>query len=84
MLKALSELGLSVTDVSVVGYDDTDIAAHPLVGMTSINQSSTLMGEFVVRLLLERIASRTEPADEVIQPYLVARRTTACLRVDPK
>ncbi len=84
VLQALSELGLSVADVSVVGYDDTDIAAHPLVSMTSVNQSGTLMGELVVRLLLERIAGRTEPAHEVIQPYLVARRTTACLRVDPK
>jgi len=50
-----------------------------LVSMTSINQSGTRMGEIVVRLLLERIAGRTEPVHEVITPKLMARTTTARL-----
>lgn len=77
VLQAISELGLSAADVSVIGYDDTDIAAHPLVSMSSINQSGTRMGEIVVRLLLERIAGRTEAVHEVIAPRLMARNTTA-------
>jgi LacI family transcriptional regulator len=77
VLEAVAELGLTTSDVSVVGYDDTEIAAHPLVSMTSINQSGTRMGEIVVRLLLERIAGRTEPVHEVITPKLMARTTTA-------
>jgi LacI family transcriptional regulator len=77
VLQAIAELGLSAADVSVIGYDDTDIAAHPLVSMSSINQSGTRMGEIVVRLLLERIAGRTEPVHEVIAPKLMARNTTA-------
>ena len=79
VLEAVAELGLTTSDVSVVGYDDTEIAAHPLVSMTSINQSGTRMGEMVVRLLLERIAGRTEPVHEVITPKLMARTTTASL-----
>jgi LacI family transcriptional regulator len=79
LLTAVAELGLSASQVSVVGYDDTEIAAHPLVSLTSINQSGTRMGEIVVRLLLERIAGRTEPVHEVIAPKLMARRTTAPL-----
>ena len=77
VLEAVAELGLTASEVSVVGYDDTAIAAHPLVSLTSINQSGTRMGEIVVRLLLERIAGRTEPVHEVIAPTLMARRTTA-------
>lgn len=77
VLTAVAELGLTASQVSVVGYDDTEIAAHPLVSLTSINQSGTKMGEIVVRLLLERIAGRTEPVHEVIAPKLMARRTTA-------
>ncbi len=76
VLQAVAELGLTTADVSVIGYDDTDIAAHPLVSMTSVNQSGTRMGEMVVRLLLERIAGRTEPVHEVITPKVVARSTT--------
>jgi LacI family transcriptional regulator len=63
-----------------VGYDDTEIAAHPLVSLTSINQSGTRMGEITVRLLLERIAGRSEPVHEVIAPTLMARRSTAALQ----
>ncbi len=77
VLQAILELGLSTADVSVIGYDDTDIAAHPLVAMTSVNQSGTRMGEIFVRLMLERIAGRTEPVHEVIQPRLMVRKTTA-------
>jgi len=80
VLEAVAELGLTASEVSVVGYDDTEIAAHPLVSLTSINQSGTRMGEIVVRLLLERIAGRTEPVHEVITPKLMARKTTAVLR----
>lgn len=77
VLTAVAELGFTASDVSVVGYDDTEIAGHPLVSLTSINQSGTRMGEITVRLLLERIAGRTEPVHEVITPMLMARKTTA-------
>ena len=80
VLQAVAELGLTTADVSVIGYDDTDIAAHPLVSMSSINQSGTRMGEIVVRLLLERIAGRTEPVHEVIVPRVMARNTTGPVR----
>lgn len=76
VLQAVSEVGLSTTDVSVIGYDDTDIAAHPLVSMTSVNQSGTRMGEIFVRLLLERISGRTEAVHEVMIPKVIARATT--------
>jgi LacI family transcriptional regulator len=78
-LDAMSEIGLTTSDVSVAGYDDTDIAAHSLVSLTSVNQSGTRMGEIVVRLLLERIAGRTEPVHEVITPTLMPRKSTAPL-----
>jgi LacI family transcriptional regulator len=39
------------------------------------------MGEITVRLLLERIAGRTEPVHEVITPTLMARKSTAPLHL---
>ena len=77
VLHAVADLGLGVEDVSVVGYDDTEIAAHPMVSLTTVNQSGTRMGEIVVRLLLERIGGRTQAVHEVITPRLMVRRSSA-------
>ncbi|MBN9105500.1 MAG: LacI family DNA-binding transcriptional regulator [Propionibacteriaceae bacterium] len=77
VLQATAELGLTPAEVSVIGYDDTDIAAYPAVSMTSINQFGTRMGQIVIELLLDRIAGRTEPVHEVIAPRLMVRHSTA-------
>ncbi len=71
----------------MIGYDDTDIAAHPRMSLTSINQSGTQMGEIAVRLLLERIAGRTEAVHEVIAPKLMAaqhRSTRRAAHPEPR
>ncbi|HEX5994643.1 MAG TPA: LacI family DNA-binding transcriptional regulator [Jiangellales bacterium] len=73
VLRALTEAGLTPQDVSLVGYDDSDIAGHPRMSLTSVNQSGSRMGERTVRLLLERIAGRTDVVHEVIAPRLVVR-----------
>lgn len=77
VLQAVAELGLTAGQASVVGYDDTDIAAHPLMSLTSINQSGTQMGAIAVRLLLERIGGRTETVHEVVAPKVMARNSSA-------
>jgi LacI family transcriptional regulator len=76
-LEAIAELGLTPGQASVVGYDDTDIAAHPKMSMSSINQSGTQMGVIAVRLLLERIAGRADSVHEVVAPKLMARGSSA-------
>ena len=35
VLRAMAEAGLTAADVSVVGYDDTDIASHPRMSLTA-------------------------------------------------
>lgn len=77
VLQAVAELELTPGQASVVGYDDTDVAAHPMMSLTSVNQSGTQMGAIAVRLLLERIAGRTRSAHEVLAPKVMARRSTA-------
>ena len=75
-LRAIDEFGLTTADVSVVGYDDVDIAGHPAVSLTSINQSGEAMGAQAIRLLLERIGGRTEPANFMVDPVLKIRRSS--------
>jgi Transcriptional regulators len=73
VLRALDELGLTTAQVAVVGYDDTEIAGHPRMSLTSVNQSGTAMGARAITLLLERIAGRTTAAHEVMEPRLMVR-----------
>jgi LacI family transcriptional regulator len=75
-LRALSEQGLSPAEVSVVGYDDVDIASYPAISLTTVNQAGEAMGERAIRLLLERIQGRTEPTHFTVEPSLKVRGTT--------
>jgi LacI family transcriptional regulator len=85
VLHALAERNLEST-ISVVGYDDTDAAQHPLISLTSIAQFGTEMGERSAELLMERIGGRTTPVHKVFTPQLVARKSSgpvgAVLRKD--
>lgn len=78
-LSELAERGLRVPeDVSVMGYDDTPLAATRYVGLTSIDDRSVEIGRGAGERLLARIAEPTLAATEVlVEPRLVARRTTA-------
>ena len=77
VLSAVADLGLTPAQASVVGYDDIDVAAHPRMSLTTVNQSGTQMGAIAVRLLLERVAGRREPTHEVVTPKLMVRGSTA-------
>jgi DNA-binding LacI/PurR family transcriptional regulator len=78
-LGALAERGLRVPqDVSVVGYDNTALAALRQVDLTTVDQPRPDMGRTAVRLVLERLEERrTESRHLVIPPTLVVRGTTA-------
>jgi len=80
VLKAMAELGLTPDDVSVVGYDDVEIASHPGIGLTTVNQSGTYMGATAVEMLIERIDGRTEVRRVVTTPRLVARTSSRRLQ----
>ncbi|HWS37996.1 MAG TPA: LacI family DNA-binding transcriptional regulator [Actinoplanes sp.] len=47
--------------VAVTGYDDTDLARHPLIDLTSVDQQGVEMGARAATMLLERLQGRTEP-----------------------
>ena len=72
-LGAITELGV---DISVVGYDDVPMAAHPRVSLTSVDQKGQEMGARAIEMLLERVQGRTEAVHETYQPDLMVRGTT--------
>jgi LacI family transcriptional regulator len=77
VLSAVAEAGLEAQDVAVVGYDDIPIARHPLVSLSSVDQSGVAMGREAARLLLERLQGRTEAVRLEIATELRARRSSA-------
>ncbi|MBO0982628.1 LacI family DNA-binding transcriptional regulator [Rathayibacter sp. SD072] len=78
---ALSELWLAnrrvPADLSVVGYDNTETASMEPIGLTSVDQFGERIGAFAAELLLERIGGRHHPRHVLIEPELIARRTSA-------
>ncbi|MEL6893107.1 MAG: LacI family DNA-binding transcriptional regulator [Actinomycetota bacterium] len=75
----LTDRGMSIPDdVSLVGFDNTSLAAMAHVGLTTINQPTYDLGVASIELLLERLDDgRTESTQFVRAPDLIVRTSTA-------
>ena len=81
-LRALDELGLSVPgDVSVVGYDDIEMAAYLPTPLTTVHAPSREMGRRAATLLLRQLDgdASDEPERVVLDAELVVRATSRSL-----
>jgi DNA-binding LacI/PurR family transcriptional regulator len=68
-------------DVSVVGYDDGELARLAHIDLTTVSQEAAEQARQAVAAALERLdGSRTEPVEVVLKPHLVVRGSTAAPR----
>jgi DNA-binding LacI/PurR family transcriptional regulator len=65
-------------DVSLVGYDDGELARLAHVDLTSVSQEAAEQAHRAVAAAVERLdGDRTEPVEVVLTPHLVVRGSTA-------
>ena len=79
VLLALRESGLRCPqDVSLIGFDDLDIAEMTNPQLSSVYQPGYQLGTTAARLLLERVAGSTSPAKHlVLETELKIRQSVA-------
>jgi DNA-binding LacI/PurR family transcriptional regulator len=81
VMRAAHALGLSVPgDLSVVGFDDIDIAAFVEPPLTTIRQPKLEMGETAVALLLEGLRGAPGSSRRKLHGELVVRGSTGPAR----
>jgi DNA-binding LacI/PurR family transcriptional regulator len=78
LMESLRASALQVpSDVSVLGYDDSQFARLSYVQLSSVSQDAPLLAAAAVGRAVDRIEGTQPPARVVRTPHLVIRKTTA-------
>lgn len=79
LLAACHERGLAVPeDISVIGFDDIDVATYTIPPLTTVRQPRFDLGQRAMRMMLDLLGGH-EPANQLVPSELVVRETTARL-----
>jgi DNA-binding LacI/PurR family transcriptional regulator len=77
VMESLRAAGMKVpSDVSVLGYDDSQFARLSYVQLSSVSQDAPLLAAAAVDRAVDRIEGTAPPAHVVRTPHLVLRKTT--------
>lgn len=74
LLNLAHQMGIRVPeDLAIVGYDNSPVAALPLISLASVDQDGRRMGRMAAQALLSRIGGRAVAEHRLITPRLVGR-----------
>lgn len=77
-MRAISEFGLRVaSDISIIGYDDTEDSACYIPPLTTIRQDFSLLGKTSVDKLLQ-LSDAESAANNQLLPVSLIQRKTVC------
>ena len=79
LLAACYKRGVSVPDnLSVIGFDDIDMAAYTIPPLTTIRQPRFELGQRAMHMMLDLLAGQ-KPENQIVPGELVVRQTTTRL-----
>jgi DNA-binding LacI/PurR family transcriptional regulator len=78
----LRQRGVAIPDqLSIIGWDDSEVAALSPVSLTSVAQEPNRMAQLAVERVVDRIAGhKIEQREIVLEPELIVRSSTAPVR----
>lgn len=77
-LSTVQRLGFAVPrDLSLVGFDDIELASHLVPALTTIRQPKRDLGAAAARTILDRIEGRPVAPVTLLEPQLMRRETVA-------
>lgn len=78
-VRAIQQMGLRVPeDISVVGFDDINLAAYMHTPLTTTRQNAHEIGKLAAQLLLDRLDALSDPPrHEVVPTHLQIRSSTS-------
>lgn len=83
IISGLHEGGRSVPyDVSIVGFDDLNIARLTSPQLTTIHQDATLRGIKAAEMLIRHIEHDKDAQNRIVMPVKLVRRQSVCKRAD--
>lgn len=82
VLQAIRDAGLKVPeDISIVGYDDSDIATATEVKLTTVRHPKAEMGKRVARFLINIIENNEEKPYYIYRPELIVRNSASIPKI---
>lgn len=86
LMDALDRAGIDVPgDVSIVGYDDSDLARLSRIDLTTVRQDVDALAENAVAFAVTRLEDVSAPASEmIVEPHLVVRGSTGPVRASDR
>ncbi len=77
LMAEAAKLGIRVPDdLSVIGYDNSRLAALPQLSLTSVDQAGHQLGSEAMKLLIERIEGRQTDQHIILPPHLDVKGST--------
>jgi len=77
LLAACARCGLTIPEqLSIIGFDDIDMAAYTLPPLTTMRQPRFELGQWAMQMMLALLDGQ-EPANRIIPAELIVRQTTA-------
>jgi LacI family transcriptional regulator len=81
VMHAISEKGLKVgEDISIVGFDDIELAAHTHPALTTIKQNRKAIGKTLAQILHKSINKEKVEERTIIETKLIERESTMPIR----